>query len=98
MVRPLVSGVSFSINPITSLDEITIEAVQGRGDLLVQEGITPLRWVMKWEKWIEQPELANVPLELIRQVADQTQKISKEVQREVDLEWVFDGKSFTGCR
>ncbi len=92
MVCPLVSGVSFSINPITSLDEITIEAVQGRGDLLVQEGITPLRWVMKWGKWIEQPESTEVPLELIRQVASQTQKISRTFKREVDLEWVFDGR------
>jgi phosphohistidine swiveling domain-containing protein len=92
MVCPLVSGVSFSINPITSLDEITVEAVPGRGDQLVQEGITPLRWVMKWGKWIEQPESTEVSLELVRQVSTQTQKISKTFKREVDLEWVFDGK------
>jgi phosphohistidine swiveling domain-containing protein len=92
MVFPLVSGVAFSINPITSLDEITVEAVQGRGELLVQEGITPLRWVMKWGKWIEQPETTQVPQELIQQVVHQTRKISTTFKREVDLEWVFDGK------
>jgi phosphohistidine swiveling domain-containing protein len=91
MVHPLISGVSFSINPITALDETTVEAVQGRGELLVQEGVTPLRWVMKWGKWIEQPEPNKVPLKLIQQVVDQTRKISRTFKREVDLEWVFDG-------
>ncbi len=92
MVSPAVSGVAFSINPITSLDEIEVEAVQGRGDLLVQEGITPLRWVMKWGNWIEQPEASEIPLELIRRVAGQTQKIARTFKREVDLEWVYDGR------
>ena len=91
MVKPVVSGVSFSVNPITSLDEIAVEAVKGRGDLLVQEGATPLRWVMKWGNWIEQPESTDVPLDLIQEVIDQTQKISKTFKREVDLEWVYDG-------
>jgi phosphohistidine swiveling domain-containing protein len=93
MVHPLISGVSFSINPITSLDEITVEAVEGRGDRLVQEGFTPMRWVMKWGKWIEQPESAEVPEEIIIQVVHQTQKISKTFKCQVDLEWVFDGKN-----
>jgi pyruvate,water dikinase len=92
MVDPSLSGVSFSVNPITSLDDITVEAVEGRGDQLVQEGITPLRWVMKWGKWIEQPESSEVAPELIHKVVDQTKKISKTFKREVDLEWVYDGE------
>jgi phosphoenolpyruvate synthase/pyruvate phosphate dikinase/NAD(P)-dependent dehydrogenase (short-subunit alcohol dehydrogenase family) len=93
MVKPVVSGVSFSVNPITSLDEITVEAVRGRGDLLVQEGVTPLRWVMKWGNWIEQPESSVVALDMIHQVVNETQKISKTFKREVDLEWVYDGEN-----
>jgi NAD(P)-dependent dehydrogenase (short-subunit alcohol dehydrogenase family) len=93
MVKPVVSGVAFSLNPITSLDEIMVEAVMGRGDLLVQEGATPLRWVMKWGNWIEKPEASEVWLDLIQKVADQTKKISKLYKREVDLEWVYDGEN-----
>lgn len=92
MVNPLVSGVAFSVNPITSLDEVVVEAVEGRGDLLLQEGVTPLRWVAKWGNWIEQPESSPVSLEMIQQVVEQTKKISKTFKREVDLEWVYDGK------
>jgi pyruvate,water dikinase len=46
---------------------------------------------MKWGNWIEQPESTEIPLELIQEVADQTQKISKNLKRELDLEWVYDG-------
>lgn len=93
MVQPVVSGVAFSVNPITSLDEVVVEAVKGRGDLLVQEGVTPLRWVRKWGSWIEQTTSKEIPLELIQTVADQTKKISKTFKREVDLEWVYDGEN-----
>ncbi len=48
MIDPVLSGVSFSKNPITGLDEIVVEAVQGSGTALVQAGVTPFRWVNKW--------------------------------------------------
>lgn len=91
MVQPVVSGVSFSINPITSLDEVVVEAVFGSGEQLVQEGVTPLRWVNKWGKWIEKPENDPVKLEVVQKVVDETQKISKAFKMNVDLEWVYDG-------
>jgi NAD(P)-dependent dehydrogenase (short-subunit alcohol dehydrogenase family)/phosphohistidine swiveling domain-containing protein len=91
MVNPMVSGVAFSVNPITSLDEVVIEAVEGRGDLLVQEGLNPLRWVLKWGKWLEKPDSSGIGLDVIQEVVAQTVKISKTFKREVDLEWVFDG-------
>lgn len=92
MITPVFSGVAFSKNPITSLDEIVIEAVQGSGELLVQDGVTPLRWVNKWGNWIVQPENSAIPLEVIQQVAAQTASISKSTRRDVDLEWVYDGR------
>ncbi len=48
MIDPVISGVVFSKNPITSLDEVVVEAVLGRGTALVQKGITPSRWIYKW--------------------------------------------------
>ena len=92
MVTPKVSGVAFSRNPITYLDEIVVEAVQGMGTLLVQEGVTPYRWVKKWENWIHKPEQNEISLELISEVVSGTQQIAKAVNRDVDLEWVFDGE------
>lgn len=56
MVTPLFSGVVFTRNPITGSDESIIETVDGYGDLLVQKGFTPDRWVFKWSKLVEHPE------------------------------------------
>ena len=92
MVKPVVSGVVFNRNPITGLDEIVIEAVPGTGDVLVQEGITPDRWIFKWGDWISKPEISIIDIELISQVVDQTKEIAAKCGRFVDLEWVFDGQ------
>lgn len=92
MVPPVISGVSFSINPITSLDEIVVEAVRGSGEQLVQEGAIPMHWVSKWGKWIEKPESEVIGLEFIQKVVTETQKISRTFKMNVDLEWVYDGK------
>ena len=92
MVDPIISGVAFSRNPLTGLDEVIVEAVQGSGEKLVQEGQTPDRWVKKWGKWIESPAQSEIDLVLIETVSQQTSKIAKRYGRPVDLEWVFDGK------
>jgi pyruvate,water dikinase len=91
MVRPIVSGVAFSRNPITGLDEMIVEAVQGSGEKLVQEGQTPDRWVKKWGQWIAQPGRSEIDLALIENVSYQTGEIAKKYRRPVDLEWVYDG-------
>ncbi len=92
MVTPVLSGVAFSKNPITTLDEVIVEAVKGHGTSLVQEGKTPLRWVYKWGKWVSVAEDDSVSIEVIQKVVDGTQKIAKTFDKEVDLEWVFDGE------
>jgi phosphohistidine swiveling domain-containing protein len=92
MVTPILSGVAFSKNPITTLDEVIVEAVKGHGTSLVQEGRTPLRWVFKWGKWISVSEDDSVSLEVIQKVVDGTQKIVKTFNKEVDLEWVYNGE------
>ncbi len=92
MVDAVYSGVAFSRNPITSSDEIVIEVVHGSGELLVQEGITPHRWVYKWNQWIEKPNDQLIPLELMKDVVNHTKTISRKFKMDVDLEWVYDGK------
>jgi len=93
MVAPEISGVVFSKNPITALDEIVIEAVRGSGTLLVQEGVSPLRWVNKWGEWVENPQDQDGLLHLVNQVVAQTLKISRTFGKDVDLEWVYDGSN-----
>jgi phosphohistidine swiveling domain-containing protein len=93
MVDPVVSGVSFSKNPMTGLDEVVVEAVLGSGEALVQEGITPGRWVNRWGTWVEQPDQEGIPLTLIQDVVRQTKAIAEAYGQPVDLEWVFDGRA-----
>jgi len=96
MVSAKVSGVSFSKNPITGLDEVLVEAIRGTGEALVQNGVTPQRWISKWGTWTSTPEDAidgpGIELELIDDVVRQTKAIARAHGRPVDLEWVYDGR------
>ena len=92
MVRPVISGVSFSKNPITGMDEVIVEAVRGSGEKLLQEGETPERWVNKWGRWVVTSEEKGIGLDLIEDVVQQTKSIAKAYGHPVDLEWVFDGR------
>jgi len=92
MVTPRVSGVAFSRNPTTGLNEIVIEAVAGRGDALVDAGVTPQRWIQRWGAWSSQPEVEPVlPDEVAHAVAEETAHIARQFKSPVDLEWVWDG-------
>ncbi len=92
MVSPVVSGVSFSKNPLTGLNEVIVEAVSGRGDALLQDGINPNRWVYKGGNWIVEPEDTEVEISLVREVAELTMAIASANGEAVDLEWVYDGQ------
>jgi pyruvate,water dikinase len=91
MVQPQVSGVAFSRNPMTDMDEVVVEAVAGSGEALVQDGVTPERWVNKWGDWIARPGQPALPVAVIQEVVDQTKRIAKAYGQPVDLEWVYDG-------
>ncbi len=92
MVTPRVSGVAFSRNPTTGLNEVVIEAVAGRGDALVDEGVTPQRWIERWGAWSAQPEDGAVlPEPVARAIAEETAQIAGRFGSPVDLEWVWDG-------
>jgi pyruvate,water dikinase len=91
MVEPVVSGVAFSRNPVTGLDEIVVEAVTGSGEALVQTGVTPDRWVNKWGAWTVQPEKSDIARNVIEDVVGHTKHIAHAFGAPVDLEWVYDG-------
>ena len=91
MISPDTSGVAFSKNPVTGLDEVIVEAVKGSGETLVQDGVTPYRWINKWGNWTEKPAQTEIGIELIEQVVGQTKAIARAYGQAVDLEWVYDG-------
>jgi phosphoenolpyruvate synthase/pyruvate phosphate dikinase len=91
MVEPVLSGVSFSRNPITGQQEVIVEAVHGEGTRLVQSGFTPMRWVSRWGALLEKPEEDHLPGGLIEEIVERTKKIAQDMGRDIDLEWVYDG-------
>lgn len=92
MIEPILSGVSFSLNPITGQEEIIVEAVRGEGTQLAQSGITPMRWVSRWGAVLEEPDEEQLPDGLIEQIMQQTKQLARLLRRDIDLEWVYDGK------
>ncbi|MDJ0497130.1 MAG: PEP/pyruvate-binding domain-containing protein [Acidimicrobiia bacterium] len=91
MVTPVVSGVAFSRNPITGLNEVVVEAVAGRGDRLVGEGVTPERWINHWGSWLERADTELLPEDVLNRLAADTRRIATDYGSPVDLEWVWDG-------
>jgi pyruvate,water dikinase len=93
MVTPVVSGVAFSKNPLSGLDEVVIEAIPGRGDALVQDGVTPDRWIHRWGDLIQRPSEPRTDPTLMEEVARETRRIAAAFGRPADLEWVHDGST-----
>jgi len=93
MVTPEFSGVVFTKNPINALNEIIIESVPGFCDSLVQDGITPDRWVYKWETWIDKPDNQEDKINIFQTLVKQSKKIDKVYGKPVDLEWAYDGNA-----
>ena len=91
MVDSIFSGVSFSLNPVTNLNEIIVEAVEGQGENLVQKGATPFRWRIKENLILEGPE-DHPLLNIVKAVAKTTISLKKQFKKHVDIEWAYDGK------
>ncbi len=92
MVQPVLSGVSFSKNPTTGLDEVVIEAVPGLGESLMQSGVTPDRWIFRWGQFTTRPDGSQDYDGTIRTVAAETRRIARLYGEPVDLEWAYDGR------
>jgi pyruvate,water dikinase len=92
MVAPDVSGVVFTKNPLTGLDEVILEAVAGSGVPLVQHGVQPERWVHKWGAWTTRPSETVAGDALAGRVVREARAIARAYGRPVDLEWVSQGE------
>lgn len=91
MITPQISGVAFSKNPTTGLDEVVIESVHGLGEALMQDGVTPERWIYRWGQFTTKPESELDFEPVIRQIAREARRIQKIYGSPVDLEWAYDG-------
>lgn len=92
MVKPVVSGVAFSRNPLTGARSTIIEAVEGEGTRLVQEGVTPYRWVFQAGACMVRPETSPLPETVVETLAQSTRQIARRCKQDLDLEWAYDGK------
>lgn len=92
MVPPVASGVVFTRNPITGLDESVLEAVEGRGDRLVQDGVTPHRWIRRWGAWTDTPDNPSLPDAVATAIVTEARRIADDYGKPADLEWVWDGE------
>ena len=93
MVHPVVSGVAFSKNPITGLNETVIEAVRGSGDRLQEEGVTPARWIHRWGDIVERPDNEILDDTLVEEIVGEVARIAELMDAPVDTEWVYDGSA-----
>jgi phosphohistidine swiveling domain-containing protein len=90
-ITPVLSGVSFSRNPVNQLHEVVVEAVEGWGEDLVQKGVTPYRWRWKGRQVIEgDPEYRFLPV--IEIIAKKTKALDHKFGAPVDIEWAYDGR------
>lgn len=91
MVRPEVSGVSFSCDPLSGRRVAVVEAVKGEGSRLVQDGITPWRY----EVTADQVKLSGgdeLDSKVLKQVVQTTFRLRRRMGKDLDLEWVYDGE------
>ncbi|MBN1189509.1 MAG: hypothetical protein JXA46_07145 [Dehalococcoidales bacterium] len=91
MVVARYSGIVFSRNPVTGMDEVIIEAVRGAGDGLHTGNVPLQRWTYKWGHWLEKPDTTIVDEEVILTIITESQKIATRYGKPVDLEWAYDG-------
>ena len=90
MIEARLAGVAFTRNPVTGMDEVVIETVPSSGVALMQQGLTPSRWVWKWGGWKLQGDAADESV--VRAVVEGVRRIEKLARAPVDAEWVFDGE------
>ncbi len=92
MVTAVSSGVAFSRNPVTAVDEVVVEAVAGEGEKLVQGGVTPSRWTARNGKITRTSEEAILENAVLTEIVETTRQIAKTCKHDVDLEWAYDGQ------
>jgi len=90
MISPVLAGVAFTRNPVTGMDEVIVETVPSSGVALMQQGVTPSRWVWKWGRWKLRGDSNDEPI--VTEVVEGARRIARIAGVPVDAEWAFDGE------
>jgi pyruvate,water dikinase len=100
MIQAEWSGVAFSINPVTGRNETVIEGVRGSGSQLVQEGLTPERWIYHQGSWEHYSPSNAPPAPVLKEIVDGIHQLRKSFGSELDVEWCWDGSKlyYLQCR
>jgi len=91
MVSPNISGVSFSCDPLSGRKVVVVEAVEGEGSKLVQDGVTPWRYEVTVDN-VKMSGGDEMDRKLLNKVVQTTFRLRKQAGMELDLEWVYDGR------
>jgi len=99
MVPAEVSGVAFSVDPITCRPGVVMEAVPGLGEALVQGRVRPDRYRLDPRGEIEEilPIRPQAPLldePSVRRLGNLVRAISDFAGTPQDVEWSWDGRRF----
>jgi phosphohistidine swiveling domain-containing protein len=92
MAQPDVSGVAFSRDPVTGVDEVLVEAVAGRGDALVGQGAEPARWRVGPDAVRTAPEAPLLDEDALAQIVDTVRGVAARAGQPADVEWVWTGR------
>ena len=108
MIRGEISGVCFSVNPVTGDDELLIESVHGLGEQLVSGVVTPDRYHVTRDTFEICKKQINQRGDLkyamsnrqIRQLSQAAIQLEELLQCPVDIEWsIYESElNFLQCR
>jgi pyruvate,water dikinase len=81
------SGLAFSRNPMTGLDEVVVEIDSPAGETAHAD-----RWVHRWGAFVERPGESLLPDARVEAIVAATRGIAGDLGRPVELEWAWDGR------
>ncbi len=85
------SGVAFSRNPMTGLDEVVVEAVGGPRDRPAAEAVSTARWVHRWGAFVTSPDHPLLAAAEVRSIVERTRRLARGYGGPIALEWQWDG-------
>jgi pyruvate,water dikinase len=99
MVRAEVSGVAFSVDPVTCRPGVVIEAAAGLGEDLVQGRVRPDRYRLDPRGELDEvlPARPGAPLlsePLARRLGELVRSVADVAETPQDVEWSWDGRRF----
>src|SRR5262249_40851076 len=107
MVDAVVSGVAFTINPVTGADELVVNAAWGLGEALVSGQVTPDEFVVEKgdtrdrrvrssRPGAQNGDAGRITLtpERLAELAELLLRVESYYRAPQDVEWCHDGRQF----